>query len=79
MEHKHNWRMFFIGNFGSDRFGDKGAVCSHYNCVEELTAEEVNRRLNATEALTAENADAHRWGDYKGEELREYARILSGG
>jgi hypothetical protein len=43
--------MFFIGNFGSDRFGDKGAACVHYGCYEELTEDEVNHRLSAHETL----------------------------
>ena len=73
-EHVHEW-------YGDDQ----GAVCGVDSCEETLSQKETNRRLNATESLSAEDAlmAAHTGQDNGLTErevgrLRAYAAALEG-
>ncbi len=74
MTHKHDWRMM-----PCDWNMCIQAICM--NCSEELDQDEIERRLNATSCLSAEdclsiyNDISSKWQD-NGRPLLDYARAL---
>jgi len=61
MGHRHEWRTKYDEQLGWY------AYCTNPECMEKLLPREIERRLNATEALSAEDAlveleeAAHNW------------------
>ena len=73
-EHVHKW----------DSVHDGGVECGFVDCGAELNLREIERRLNATEWLTAADANIvtltrqDTWPDWLTNKLMIYAYILEG-
>ena len=78
-EHRHEWRIKDVRKYMID-YADIKAIC---DCGKTMNTDEIERRLNATEALSARRAEyiaEQAEGIYPATRkmLEEYARILEG-